>query len=205
MQLMTLVLAALITAIPALAFTNGSIVPAYICHPHPDGLPKNYAQVLANTREMTGAIAFNANGLPHPCSTTFDLANNSPASDNLAMAPMASQPNGTLTGNSAYILASFHNTLNSLEAIKQGLIVSTLNGGPLVAGTSNQLNLSTPDPNCALDGAMLYGETKSGKRVGSFTDKGGMGTFADFPGCGRNREGKMAGVIHQMVVSCNVS
>ncbi len=127
------------------------------------------------------------------------------ASDNLAMAPMAPQPNGTLTGNSAYILASFHNTLNSLKAIQQGLIVSTLKGGPLVAGSSNQLNLSVPDPNFALDGAMLYGETKPGTRVGSFTDKGGMGTFVDFPGCGKNREGRMAGVIHQMLVSCNVS
>lgn len=121
------------------------------------------------------------------------------------MAPMAPQPNGTLTGNSAYILASFHNTLNSLEAIPQGIIVSTLNGGPLVAGTSNQLNLSVPDPNFALDGALLYGETKPGTRVGSFTDKGGMGTFKDFPGCGKNHEGKMAGVIQQMLISCNVS
>lgn len=121
------------------------------------------------------------------------------------MAPMAPQPNGTLTGNSAYILASFHNTLNSLEAIPQGIIVSTLNGGPLVAGTSNQLNLSVPDPNFALDGALLYGETKPGTRVGSFTDKGGMGTFKDFPGCGKNQEGKMAGVIQQMLISCNVS
>lgn len=71
MQLTTLVLAALTAAIPTLAFTNGSIVPAYICNPHPDGLPKNYAQVLANTREMTGPIAFNANGPPLPCPTIF--------------------------------------------------------------------------------------------------------------------------------------
>jgi len=131
---------------------------------------------------MTGPVAFNAN-----------------ANDNLAMAPMAPQSNGTLTGNSAYILASFHNTLNSLKAIEQGLIVSTLNGGPLVAGTSNQLNISTPDPNFALDGALLYGETTPGKRVGSFTDQGGI--FTNFPGCGRNEEGQMAGVIQQMLIS----
>jgi hypothetical protein len=118
---------------------------------------------------------------------------------------MTPQTNGTLTGNSAYILASFHNTLNSLKAIPQGIIVSTFNGGPLVAGASNQLNLSVPDPNSALDGAMLYGETTPGKRVGSFTDKGGMGTFVDFPGCGKNHKGQMAGVIQQMLISCNVS
>ena len=63
MQLPTLVLAALTAAMPALAFTNGSLVPAYICNPKPDGLPKNYGQLLAGTREMTGPIAFNANGL----------------------------------------------------------------------------------------------------------------------------------------------
>jgi hypothetical protein len=56
---------------PALAFTNGSLVPAYICHPTRDGLPKSFAQVLSFTREMTGTIAFNANGLPLPFPTTF--------------------------------------------------------------------------------------------------------------------------------------
>ena len=71
MRLPTLVLAALTAAMPTLAFTNGSLVPAYICHPTPDGLPKNYGQVLSFTREMTGPIAFNANGLPLPFPTTF--------------------------------------------------------------------------------------------------------------------------------------
>jgi len=70
MQLTTFVLAALTAAIPALAFTNGTLVPAYMCNPHPDGLPKNYGQLLSFTREMTGTIAFNANGL-FPVQPTF--------------------------------------------------------------------------------------------------------------------------------------
>ena len=65
MQFTTLVLAAL-AAVPALAFTNGSLVPAYICNPKPDGLPKNFGEVLSFTREMTGPVAFNANGLLLP-------------------------------------------------------------------------------------------------------------------------------------------
>ena len=71
MQLPTLVLAALTAALPALAFTNGSLVPAYICNPTPDGLPKSFGQVLSFTREMTEAVAFNANGVSLPFPTTF--------------------------------------------------------------------------------------------------------------------------------------
>jgi len=66
MHLPTLALAALTAAIPALAFTNGSLVPAYMCNPTPDGLPKNYGELLSYTREMTGPIAFNANRLAFP-------------------------------------------------------------------------------------------------------------------------------------------
>jgi hypothetical protein len=48
-------------ASPALAFTNGSIVPAYICNPKNDGLPKNFGQVLQLTREQTTKVGFNTN------------------------------------------------------------------------------------------------------------------------------------------------
>jgi hypothetical protein len=82
-------------------------------------------------------------------------------------------------------------------------MVTTLEGGPLIAGQPNQLNLSSGDPNAALDGAMLYAKTPEIKRVGSFYDPSGI--FKDFPGCGRNAQGKHAGVIHQQIISCNVS
>ncbi len=95
------------------------------------------------------------------------------------------------------------NTLNSIKPIQQGMVVTTMSGGPLIAGQANQLMLSSGDPNAALDGAMIYAKTENLARVGSFTDK--SGTFADFPGCGKNKQGQFAGVIHQNIISDNVS
>ena len=131
-------------------------------------------------------------------------------------------------GNAAYIIASFRkfapepqstpenlypaadhprnstdNTLNALTPIQQGIIVTTLSGGPLIAGEANALNISTGDPNVALDGAMLYAKTTAQARVGSFTDP--SGTFKDFPGCGKNSQGQHAGVIHQQSITDCVS
>jgi hypothetical protein len=39
--------------------------------------------------------------------------------------------------------------------------------------------------------------------VGSFTDAGGI--FVPFPGCGLNEEGQFNGVVHSMLITCNVS
>lgn len=131
-------------------------------------------------------------------------ANDISATDNVNAAPYT-PTNGSMVGNSAYILASFHNTLNSLLPLNPGAVVATANGGPIIAGQSNQLILSSENPNIALDGMMLYAKTATAARVGSFTDQGGMGTFANFPGCGLNQEGQFAGVIQQMLITCNVS
>jgi hypothetical protein len=126
-------------------------------------------------------------------------------------------------GNAAYIVASFReysrvsgwpiqllialgladHTINKITPIVQGVIVTTVDGGPLIAGQANQLNISTGDPNAALDGAMIYAKTAAIQRVGSFVDP--SGTFKNFPGCGRNGQGQFAGVIHQQVITCNVS
>jgi hypothetical protein len=62
MQLVTLIFAAFIATSPALAFTNGSLVPAYICHPYADGLPKSFGQLLQFTREQTPKVAFSPDG-----------------------------------------------------------------------------------------------------------------------------------------------
>jgi hypothetical protein len=62
MHFKTFVLAGL-TALPTFAFTNGSLVPAYICKPKVDGLPKSFGQLLQYTREPTTKVGFNTNGL----------------------------------------------------------------------------------------------------------------------------------------------
>jgi hypothetical protein len=92
--------------------------------------------------------------------------------------------------------------MNSILPIKQVITVATLHGGPLIAGQANALNLSSGVPGVALDGAMLYANNAAGERVGSFVDL--SGTFKAFPGCGKNEHGKMAGVIHQKLISCFV-
>jgi len=61
MYLSSLIFAALVAVSPVSAFTNGSLVPAYICDARPDGLPKSFGQLLPYTREQAGTIAFNSN------------------------------------------------------------------------------------------------------------------------------------------------
>jgi len=183
MQISTLILIALTAVGRVAAFTNGSLVPAYICNPNPDGLPKSFGQLLPYTREQTGAVAFNAN-----------------PGDNLGTAPMFNATAPSMVANSAYILASFHNTLNSLEPIQQGLVVTLANGSTsLKAGTTQTLILSSGNTTVNLDGALLYGE-EGNQRAGSFTDKGGA--FANFPGCCKSAGGKIAGVIQTQVIAC---
>lgn len=140
----------------------------------------------------------------HLSSLRHSKSNSTIATQNVVAAPYT-PTNGSMVGNSAFILSSFHNTLNSLLVMEQGAVVATANGGPIVAGQANQLSLSSGNASIALDGLMLYAKTANVSRVGSFTDQGGMGTFADFPGCGLNQQGQFAGVIQQMVISCNVS
>jgi len=106
----------------------------------------------------------------------------------------------SMVANSAYILASFHNTLNSLEPIQQGLVVTLANGSTsLKAGTTQALLLSSGNDTVNLDGALLYAQDGT-TRSGSFTDQGTV--FADFPGCGWSAEGGWAGVIQTVVIAC---
>jgi hypothetical protein len=69
MQFVAIISAALM-AVPTFAFTNGSLVPAYICHPTNDGLPKSFGQLLQYTREQTTKVAFSANCPLILCSDT---------------------------------------------------------------------------------------------------------------------------------------
>jgi hypothetical protein len=45
------------------AFTNGTLVPSYICNPNADGLPKAFAQVLPYTRKNLQVVGFDAKGM----------------------------------------------------------------------------------------------------------------------------------------------
>jgi hypothetical protein len=126
------------------------------------------------------------------------------AGKNVQAPALAKQGNSRI-GNSAYILASFHDSPNNITSIPQGIVVKTADGGPLVAGMANKLILSSGSANVALKGALLYGQDLKGVRQGSFTDKGNTKTFVPFHGCGRNPQGQISGVIQQTGISASVS
>jgi len=173
------------------AFTNGSLVPSYICNPNPDGLPKAFSQVLPYTRKQAKTVAFDAN--------KGDNDNNVPQVKTAGAGT-------TSVGNSAYILASFHDTLNSLNAIQGNSMQVTLTqGASIVPGQANQLTLSSGNKNQALLGVLAYANDATGARAGSFQDNGGAGTFVQFAGCGQNAQGQNNAVIQQQGVSATAT
>lgn len=185
MQLEAILFAAILAAAPAAAFTNGTLVPAYICNPTADGLPKSFGQLLQFTREQTPKVAFNQNA----------------GQD--VNAPQLQQQGNSKIGNSAYILASMHDSPNNINVQQQSLVVKPQSGNTIVAGQANKITVSTKD-NSQLKGAMLYGQDGSGTRQGSFTDAN-AGPFVPFAGCGKNPQGQISGVIQQTGVSATVS
>jgi hypothetical protein len=134
----------------------------------------------------------------------LSFANQPPAGDDVAI-PRLNTTNTTILPNSAYILASFHNSPNTVLPIQQGVNVTTANGGPLIAGQANQLIISSQIAGVELVGVLLYANNAKGQREGDFIDKGGMNIFVNFSGCGLSRQGKISGVIQQTSVAKNVS
>jgi hypothetical protein len=127
---------------------------------------------------------------------------------------------GSQPGNTGYMLASFRelcnstprgnsliapdNTINSIIPIRPGILVTLAdNTTSLKAGAANLLVLNTGDPKVALDGALLHARTAAGVPVGHYSDAGGI--FVPFPGCGRTKGGAFNGVVHSMIITCNVS
>jgi len=178
----------LLTAIAAVvevtAFTNGTLVPAYICNPVDDGLPKSFAQLLPYTRKNSKTVAFDAN-----------------PGDNFNNATRLNQTAAMPVGNSAYVLANFHNTANKLTSIEQVINVTTASGGPIMAGQANRLVLNSAIAGVELVGVLIYGQDQNGNRIGTMTDQGGI--LVPFPGCGTNPEGQTVGVIQTMSVAKN--
>jgi len=183
---LSLVLSALTLAGQVSAFTNGTLVPAYICNPQDDGLPKAFAQLLPYMRKNGKTVAFDAN-----------------PGDNFNNATRLNTTAANMIGNSAYILANFHNSPNIITSIQQIVTVTTASGGPIVAGQANQLILNSAIAGVELVGLLIYAKDANGNRIGTMTDQGGMGIFTPFPGCGLNPEGKTVGVIQTMSVAKN--
>jgi len=175
-------LLALAAVLPAQAFTNGTLIPAYFCNPVPDGMPKSLGQLIPLTQKDQNT----------------DLAFNNNTGMNLAVVPVTN----STPGNTGYMLASFHNTMNKITPIEQGLGVTLAdNTTELKAGQANLLVLSSKADGIAVDGALIHARNEYGVPVGNFTDVGGV--FVPFPGCGLNQEGQFNGVVHSKLVTCN--
>lgn len=111
-------------------------------------------------------------------------------------------PSPNAVGNTAYILASFHDSPNVITSQNQSIQVTTANGkNTIVAGQTNQLNLQA---NAQLKGVLAYARDASNTPQGTFQDNGGQQTFVQFPGCGLNAQGQVNAVIQQKGVSTSV-
>jgi hypothetical protein len=164
------------------AFTNGTLLPAYLCGPANDGMPKSLGQVLN--------FAIFDKDTP--------LAFNNVSGNNLAIA--AKQMTGTVPPNTAFMLASFHNSINSIKATTNTINVSTT--ATLTPGQLLPLTLASrivDGKNVPLDGCFIYAESATGQRLGSFTDNGG--SFSPWPACGLSADGKVAGMVHHQIVA----
>ncbi|KAI8618828.1 hypothetical protein BC830DRAFT_1106803 [Chytriomyces sp. MP71] len=176
----TFIAYSLIFALQVSAFTNGTLLPRYLCGPANDGMPKSLGGVLKFAKfNKDTPLAFNAD-----------------PNNNLAMtaATMSDSP-----VNTAFMLASFHNTLNSIEA--QTNVIAITSNAVLTPGQPFPLILSSRAADLPLDGAMIYAQDANGNRLGSFSDAGA--TFSPFPGCGQDAQGNNFGVVHHQIVADN--
>ncbi|KAJ3075384.1 hypothetical protein HDU98_008338 [Podochytrium sp. JEL0797] len=173
-----LLLAALALVQGTLAFTNGTLLPPYLCGPPGDGMPKSLGGVL-------NFAVFNKD---------TPLAFNPTAGNNLMMTAATMN---TAPVNTAFMLASFHNTINSIAAMQNVITVAAT--APLTAGAAFAMTLSSRG-GIPLDGTMIYAQDMAtGARLGSFTDTGA--TFSPFPGCGQDANGNNFGMVHHQIVS----
>lgn len=177
------------------AFTNGTLLPSYLCGPATDGFPKTLGGVLPFFKLATNPFLTAVNGVP---------------------------PNGNLdmqfggrVNHTQLLLSNFHNK-NSIIPFKFVIhttvvaVTSLTNptpiapAGQIIPGAVHQLQLqSTPndlkvfDDNTALDGTFLYAmDVNMSQRVGSFVAFGP--NMQGWAPCGPNN----VGAIHNQLLSC---
>ncbi|KAJ3126916.1 hypothetical protein HK100_010016 [Physocladia obscura] len=181
MQIAFLV-ASFLFATSTYAFTDGRLLPSYLCAPPNGPLPYSLGGVLKRTVfNMDIPLAFNTN-----------------ATENIQNVPQGPTVNNVTIPDTAYILASIHSTLNSIEPLQNTVQLTTT--VPLQPGVPLPLLISSGNVNNNVDGLLIFAELPSGKRVGTFADAGGI--FAAFPGCGTHN-GKPLGFVHTQLVSDN--
>ncbi|KAJ3030417.1 UNVERIFIED_CONTAM: hypothetical protein HDU68_009121 [Siphonaria sp. JEL0065] len=168
----------------ALAFTNGTLLPEFLCGSNDPLLPNSLGVVLDHSN-------FDRN---------TSLAFNNAANDNINVANNTATTPPKRGFNTAYLLASFHNSQNSLDSATNILRITS--NTTLQSGKPFPIIISSRSPGIPLGGALIYAVLGSDfqTRLGSFTDAGVK--FSPFPSCGKDAaSGAYFGVVHNQLIS----
>jgi len=196
----------MLVAPQAEGFSNGTLLPGYLCGPPTDGLPKSVGTLLPYLQLGTALDNYNqfapGNGTI-PIQVLQDPANNVGA-----FPPTAKQ-----------IIGSFHNgqpDTGYITATKNPIVVvptagtNTLTGAGkyvITPGVIHNLTLVVNSPafnpaGIALDGAFVYAiDTATGGRIGSFISAGAAMTNWSACVLRHNDLSPSVGVVHNQVLS----
>jgi len=187
------------------SFTNGTLLPGYLCGPPTDGLPKSVGTLLPYLQLGTALDGYDQ--FPPGNGTVAIQILQDPANNVGAFAPPAKM-----------IIGSFHNGQPStgyIEATKNVIVVvptsaNTLTGAGnyvITPGAIHNLTLVVNSPafnpaGIALDGAFVYAiDTATGGRIGSFLSAGA--SMTNWSACTLNNFelSRSVGIVHHEVLS----
>jgi hypothetical protein len=193
----------LFTSISVSCFTNGTLLPGYMCGPPNDGLPKSLGGVLPFFVLAT-----------NPLLTPQPMDGKMKAHDR----PLDAGNGGTIV-NTRTILAGFHSAaldIPPLVPFKKvvKIIITAIDGAAgagtndIISGLDHHLQIqSTPADlgvfadDVALDGTLVFAVDKNQNRVGSFKATGPHMTI--WPYCNIHNNNPNAGAIHHQLLSDN--
>jgi hypothetical protein len=216
MRVLTSILSVLALGISVQAFTNGTLIPSYICGPTGDGYPKSAATIIPYLQLGVGGDAYNQfppdtngnalfgiapssrdiigsfhNGLP----INYQKSTENPVwlapfiSDLQTGLPVAGGPDYVITpGKLHYFIAAVNCPINT-NFTAASFAGATTN----IAGYNN--------PGVALDGLMLYAlDTGNNKRIGTWVNVGP--TLTNFSACTLGGEyATSVGIVHNQLVT----
>jgi hypothetical protein len=210
-----LLTALLLTAAPFLvsAFTNGTLLPSYLCGPQGDGYPKSVGTLIPYLI-LGGTADTEYNQFPPGLGTVpiqiFDGTN----LQGNAIAPSAKQ-----------IIGAFHNgqpQTNYTTAMKNPVWLCPSNANfmtgaanyTIAPGQEHNFALVVHDgvygagfnpAGVALDGAFMYAiDTKTNQRIGAWKNAGPQ--FSAWPACNLNQQFSLSvGIVHNALISENPS
>ena len=190
------------------SFTNGTLLPSYLCGEQGDGYPKSVGTLIPYLK--LGNINTPYNQFAMGNGTIPILINNG----------INNQVGNALTPDAQQIIGSFHNgnvITNYITAIKNPITIIPTDFVDIVTGTLNPSFIILPniiynmsivvnyptfnDPNIALDGAFVYAiDSVSNQRVGIFIYTGN--NMSPWYACSLNNIYPInTGIVHNQLLS----